>query len=162
MCIRDRGEALILEQQRYALDALQTPEDERNQKIELQKRIQQAVISGEGWEDIPPELRRQADSPWFRSLLLFDPAKAMARTRQPVLILHGALDTQVRPYHAERLAEMARARRRGGPVELAILPGINHLLVRADTGDVTEYPRLGGRTVAPEVADRVAKWLGGL
>ena len=38
----------------------------------------------------------------------------MNDTRQPVLIVQGELDAQVQPYHADKLAEMARARRGQG------------------------------------------------
>ena len=67
--------------------------------IALQERIQSAVMTGIGWEGVPDDLRRRADTPWFRSLLQFDPAKTMDRVRQPVLILQPALDKQVRPHH---------------------------------------------------------------
>ena len=41
----------------------ETPDAERQAKIELQKKIQAAVIADKGWEGIPPALRAQADSP---------------------------------------------------------------------------------------------------
>ena len=61
--------------------------------------------------DVPEAARRAADNAWFYSFLTFDPAKAMADTRQPVLVVQGELDTQVQPYHADKLAEFARARK---------------------------------------------------
>ena len=63
------GADLVLEQQRHLLDEMKAPEAERQAKIELQQRIHAAVIADKGWEAIPPELRAQADSTWFRSLL---------------------------------------------------------------------------------------------
>ena len=63
----------------------------------------------------------------------------MKDVRQPVLILQGELDTQVLPYHADRLAELARARKRKVAVDIAKVPGVNHLLVTAKTGEVDEY-----------------------
>jgi pimeloyl-ACP methyl ester carboxylesterase len=153
------GAELILEQQRRALDVMKASETERNEKIELQNRIQAAVVTGKGWEDIPPELRKQADIPWFRSLLLFDPAKVMERLKQPILITHGALDTQVPPNHADRLAELAKARKKAGPVKVVQLPGLNHLLVPATTGEVSEYATLKDRSIAAAVADTIHQWL---
>ena len=64
----------------------------------------------------------------------------MKDVRQPVLILQGELDTQVLPYHADRLAELARARKRKVAVDIAKVPGVNHLLVTAKTGEVDEIP----------------------
>jgi hypothetical protein len=40
-----------------------------------------------------------------------------------------------------------------------VLPGINHLLVPAKTGDLSEYGTLPDRTVSPEVAAKIAAWL---
>jgi pimeloyl-ACP methyl ester carboxylesterase len=130
------GSDLVLEQQRHLLDQMKAPEAERQAKIELQRRIHAAVIADKGWEAIPPELRAQAESTWFRSLLLFDPAKVMPKIKQPVLIVHGDLDRHVPPHHADALAKLARARKKAPPVELVHLPGINHLLVPAETGEV--------------------------
>jgi pimeloyl-ACP methyl ester carboxylesterase len=152
------GAELILEQQRHALERLDVPDAERQQKVELQKKIHAAVASGE-WEGIAPELRRQADSPWFQSLLAFDPAAIMRRVRQPILIVQGSLDRQVPEHHARALADLARQRKKGGPVEVEIFPGINHLLVQATTGEVDEYASLKGKSVDAAVVARVAEWL---
>jgi alpha-beta hydrolase superfamily lysophospholipase len=154
------GAELILEQQQRELDRLELGEDERARKIELQKQIQEAVVSGTGWDALPPEVRKQADSPWFRSLLLFDPASVMPRVKQPILIVQGNLDTEVPAHHAEKLADLARARKKGaGPVEVVHLPGVNHLLVPATTGAVAEYAQLKERTITPEVASTIDRWL---
>jgi pimeloyl-ACP methyl ester carboxylesterase len=157
--IGSTGAELILEQQRHQLDLLGTGEPDRQQKIDLQRKVQEAVLTGKGWEGIPPELKRQADTPWFRSLLEFDPAKVMPKIKQPILIIQGDLDTQVAPPNAERLAELARARKNAPPVETVHLPGVNHLLVEAKTGEVQEYATLAGKHITPEVATRIAEWL---
>ena len=154
-----RGADLILEQQRHALDLLKTSEAERKTKIDIQERIQTAVLSGVGWEGLPPEYRKAADTPWFRSLLQYDPAPVMKRTKQPVLIVQGDLDKQVFPHHADKLAEMARARDRKEPVEVVHLPGVNHLLVPATSGEVTEYGTLAEKKVSPVVATKIAEFL---
>ena len=154
------GADLILEQQMRELDRLKLPDAEKAQKVALQKQIQAAVIGGAGWEALPEDVRKQADTPWFRSVLLFDPAATMPRIKQPILIIHGDLDTQVPPHHAEKLGELARARKKGaGPVEIVLLGGVNHLLVPATTGDVQEYPELKEKTISPEVASTIAAWL---
>ncbi|HET7219879.1 MAG TPA: alpha/beta fold hydrolase [Vicinamibacterales bacterium] len=154
------GADLLLEQQRHELDRLKLPEAEKAEKIELQRKIHAAVIDGTGWESVPPELRRQADTPWFRSLLMFDPSALMPRVKQPMLIIQGDLDTQVKPYHADKLAELARARKKdAGPVDVVHVPGVNHLLVPAATGDVQEYPDLNVKAVSPEVTTAIVEWL---
>ena len=153
------GSELILEQQRHVLDLIGAPEAERQKKIELQQQIQAAVMTDKGWESIPEDLRDQANSPWFKSLLLFDPAKVMPKIKQPILIIQGDLDRQVAPHHADRLAELARARKNAPPVEIVHLPGVNHLLTPAKTGEVSEYGALPDKTITPAVAEAIVDWL---
>ena len=116
-------------------------------------------MSGQSWEGVPPELRRQADTPWFRSLLTFDPSAIMPRINQPILIVHGDLDVQVPPQHADKLGELAKARKKSPPVHVARIPGINHLLAPAKTGEVQEYGQLHEKKISPEVSRVIADWL---
>jgi pimeloyl-ACP methyl ester carboxylesterase len=153
------GAQLILEQQQHQLAQMNVPEDERKTKVALQQQIQQAVISGQNWDGIPPELRRQADTPWFRSMLTFDPSAVMPRVKQPILIVHGDLDVQVPPHHADKLGELARARKKSPPVQVIHIPGVNHLLAPAKTGEVQEYSQLPEKKISPKVADAIAGWL---
>jgi pimeloyl-ACP methyl ester carboxylesterase len=153
------GADLVLEQQRHQLDLMKLPETERQQKIDLQQKVHAAVITEKGWDGVPEEVRRQADTAWFRSLLQFDPARIMMQIKQPILIVQGDLDTQVPPHHAEQLAEMARKRKNAPPVEAVHLPGVNHLLVKATTGEVQEYGQLAEKHITPDAAAAIAEWL---
>jgi hypothetical protein len=153
------GAELILEQQQHQLALTNASEADKQEKVALQKKIQQAVVTGKGWEELPPELRKQAETPWFRSLLQFDPAVHMAKLKQPILIVQPDLDVQVRPHHAEKLAELARARKKAGAVEVVRLAGVNHLLAPAATGEVQEYGELKEKRISPEVARSIAEWL---
>jgi len=153
------GADLILEQQRHQLDLMKVSDEERKQKIDLQQRVQMAVVTENGWEGIPDDVRKQADTPWFRSLLQFDPAKVMPRVKQPILIVQGDLDTQVPPHHADALAQLANGRKNAGKIETVHLPGVNHLLVKATTGEVQEYSQLAGKEISPDVASAIDTWL---
>lgn len=155
------GREITLMQQRHALDRLKEPEAAKQAKVELQLKIMDAVITGSGWETVPPELRPQADTLWFRSWLMFDPADAMRRTNQPVFIVQGSLDTQVPPDQANRLEAMANARRNKATTATrkVVVPGINHLLVPARTGEVDEYLSLPVKVVAAGVTDALIAWL---
>ena len=64
----------------------------------------------------------------------------MPKLKQPILIIQGDLDTQVvrRTTPTSSASWRGRARRRG-PVEVVHLPGVNHMLVPATTGEVKEY-----------------------
>ena len=154
------GADLILEQQQRQLEHLKLSEAEKAQRVALQKQIQAAVVSGTGWESLSEDVRKQADTPWFRSLLLFDPAAVMPKLKQPILVIQGDLDTVVEPQNAEKLGELARARKKdAGPVEVVHVPGLNHNFVPADTGPVQESAELKQKAISPEVAATIAAWL---
>jgi pimeloyl-ACP methyl ester carboxylesterase len=153
------GAELNMTQVTHLLDRSKRPEAERQATLDLQRKVQDAVLTGKGWEDIPEPLRRRADTPWFHSFLSFDPAKLMADVKQPLLVVQGLLDTQVLPSNADRLETLARARKKGVPVEVVRVPGINHLLVPATTGEVDEYATLNDKHVSPMVANAVSLWL---
>lgn len=153
------GAELVLEQQRHALEKLALADEEKARRIALQKQIHAALLDGGSWDGIPKELRRQAETPWFASLLAFDPARAMARVRQPVLVVAAARDTQVPPHHADRLREAALARKKNPGADTVTIPGVNHLFVPAETGEVEEYGTLAGRSITPELPRAIADWL---
>ena len=153
------GSELVLEQQRHLLDRMTTTDADRRAKVDLQTKINAAVITGRGWEALPADVKRQADTPWFQSLLMFDPAKAIRNVRQPILFVHGELDKQVPVSHVERIADLARKQSRSKSVEVVTVRGVNHLLVPAVTGEVDEYGSLTDRTVGADVAGAITDWL---
>jgi pimeloyl-ACP methyl ester carboxylesterase len=155
------GKELNLYQVTHGLERSNRSEAEKQQTIALQKSIQDAVLTGKGWDriNIPEPVRRQADTPWFQSFLAFDPAKVMKDINQPLLILQGSLDTQLPASNADLLQTLAQARKKPSPVEVVKVPGVNHLLVPATTGEVDEYSQLSGRQISPEVIQAIIGWL---
>lgn len=135
------GADLILQQQLRVLDGLKLPPAERQARIDLQKKIQAAVIAGAGWQGVPDLMRRQADTPWFKSVLTYDPALILPKVKQPILIVQGDLDPNVAPAEADRLAELARARKKAPPAEVVHVPDADH------------------RLVSPKVASAIAEWI---
>jgi hypothetical protein len=154
-----KGAELALEQQQHALDRLKATPAERAQKIELQKKVQDAVLTGKGWEGLPPDLRKQADTPWTQSVLSFDPARVVEDVRQPMLFVHAELDKQIPVSHVERLAALARSESKSKSVEVVTIRGVNHLLVPAVTGEPDEYASLSDLTVSKDVSGAVQTWL---
>jgi pimeloyl-ACP methyl ester carboxylesterase len=143
-----RGADLILEQQQHVLDALKLPPEERQSRIELQKKIHAAVISGTGWDGVPPAMRRQADTPWFKSVLTFDPSQTLARVKQPLLIVHAELDPNIPPTEADRLAALASARKKVVAPEVVRVPGVTNTLAAP-----------GQKTISAAVATAIAEWI---
>lgn len=154
----ETGGALVLEQQQRLLESMKASDEEKREKAELQTKINAAATGQGPWDGISKELRAQAETPWFASYLAFDPARVMKDVRQPILIVQGELDRQVMPRHADRLAELARARKRA-TVEIARVAGVNHLLLPATTGEVAEYATLSAASVSPLATSAVITWL---
>jgi pimeloyl-ACP methyl ester carboxylesterase len=153
------GAEFVLAQQQKALEQSSLSPQDRTARVALQKQIHSAVLSGKGWEGVPPNLRKEADTPWMQSVLLFDPARTLEDVRQPILFVHGAIDHEVEASNAERLAEIARKESKSKSVELVVVRGVNHLLTPAVTGEVKEYASLDDRTVSRDVTETVNNWL---
>jgi pimeloyl-ACP methyl ester carboxylesterase len=153
------GSEMVLAQQKHVLDRTSMSDADKQAKVDLQKQLHMAVITGK-WEGVPVDLRRQIDNPEFQSVLVFDPAKVIPQIRQPILVVQGSLDTQVDPSNADRLESLARARKReSATTEVVRLPGVNHLFVPATTGETEEYPELKDRQVTPALSMALTTWL---
>jgi uncharacterized protein len=156
-----RGREAALERQAHELGRMTISDADRAARVTLQTRVLDAAATGKGWELVPTGVRRQSDTPAFRSWVLFDPVTALAKVKQPVLILQGALDRHVPPAHADLLEAAARARKLSAatPTGKVVLEGLNHLFAAASTGEVDEYPRLPVKSVAPQVSAALVAWL---
>jgi pimeloyl-ACP methyl ester carboxylesterase len=152
------GAELVLEQQQLLLDQMKVSAEEREAKIEEQRQIHSAVLTGKGWGPLE-RYRAQADTPWFASFLRFDPIKALKDFDQPLLIVHGEIDRQIPVAHANRLANAARTEGDSKSVELVTVQGVNHLLVPATTGEPAEYGALENRTISKDVISALTAWL---
>jgi pimeloyl-ACP methyl ester carboxylesterase len=142
------GADLILLQQQRLLDEMKVNAADRQARVDLQKKIQAAVVGGGDWTGVPEAMRRQADTPWFKSVLTYDPAKVVPKTRQPMLILHGDLDPTVPAAEADRLGELAKARKKVAPPEVVHLPDVGHSLAPAGSTEIT-----------PKAAETIAAWI---
>jgi len=154
------GREVTSDQQRHLLDRLNLPATERDAKVALQTQLMDSTLRG-GSDALPENVRKQAESVWFRSWLQFDPAVTMNKIEQPVLVLHSALNTEMAPAYADRLETLSRARKKTPETftRKVIVAGTNHLLVPARTGEEDEYGVLESRTISPEFGRAIAQWL---
>jgi pimeloyl-ACP methyl ester carboxylesterase len=153
------GSDVVLAQQQHLLNRMKLSPEERQAKVDAQKQINQAVMTGKDLDKLPPAVRRTVDNPEFQSLLLSDPSKLIKDVRQPLLVVQGELDAQVDPQNADLLESLARTRKSAPPVEVSKVPGVNHLLVPATTGEVDEYSALTDKHVAAPVTHAIVTWL---
>ena len=66
----------------------------------------------------------------------------------PVLAINGTKDTQVYPDNLKVINEYIPQ------AETKLMPGLNHLLQHAVTGEVSEYDEIR-ETISPEVLDAI-------
>jgi pimeloyl-ACP methyl ester carboxylesterase len=153
------GAELVLAQQQHVLTHSNLSAEEKQAKVDQEKKIEQAVMTGKGLDQLPAEIRRQVDNAEFQSILTSDPSKIIPEVHQPMLIVQGELDTQVEPSNADKLEALARKRKNTPPVEVVKVKGLNHLLVPAATGELEEYGSLKDSQVSPEVTNALVTWL---
>jgi pimeloyl-ACP methyl ester carboxylesterase len=155
------GVDLNLYQLEHGLEQSRLPVEEREHTVALQKQIQQAVLTGKGWEilNLSPGVRRQAETPYFESFLKFDPASFMKDVDQPLFVLQGELDRDIPATSARTWETLAKARKRARPVTVVQLAGINHLLVPATTGEADEYATLPSHDISDAVSTALIDWL---
>ena len=65
------------------------------------------------------------------------------------------------PPNGDRLAELSKARKNSPPAATAsvVVPGVNHLLLPAVTGEPDEYDTLVSGAVSPAVISALVTWL---
>ncbi len=120
-------------------------------------------------DSLPPDAREQAtrsldtsakevNSPWFRFFLSYDPRPTLEKVKVPVLAIGGSKDLQVPA--KQNLAEIAKALHEGGDkdVTTVLLPGLNHLFQKAETGAPSEYAQIP-ETMDPSALSTVTDWI---
>jgi hypothetical protein len=153
------GADLILAQQQHALSKSNLSEAEKQARIDMQKKINDAAITGKGLDALTASVRKQIDNAEFQSVLAADPGKLVPNVRQPILVVQGERDMEVAPTNADRLETLARARKQPAAVDVVKIPGINHLMVPAQTGEVDEYPALPDKEISPVATAAIVDWL---
>lgn len=169
------GERILTAQSERIAVAMGIPEAVAATNREIQRKLFSLVRSGAGKSRLAAALEREtaslppdvaavvkgqlggqldvAASRWFRYVLGYDPAAALALVRCRALALYGSLDMQA---PADLNAPAMRTALPAARVE--VLPGLNHMFQRAATGSPIEYTQIE-ETVAPDVLELVGKWL---
>lgn len=97
-------------------------------------------------------------SDWFRTFLTLEPADALRRVTQPVLVLNGSTDVQV--LHDQNLPAIRDALRQAGnrDVTLRVLDGLNHLFQPSPTGAIADYGAIE-TTFDPGALELISSWI---
>lgn len=168
-----QGELLL----EHELRAYGLPEEEIAEALAYQRLDDGFTRSGQGWEKLQEAYRKasEAKEPWlyaepqpadawfrtmYRKMMDFDPAPYWRQVKCPVLAFFGELDHNVPPQPSVEILERALAGAGHAVPTIKILPKANHLFLQAETGLMTEYPRL--RAFVPGYFEQLGQWLQGV
>lgn len=92
-------------------------------------------------------------SPWFDTFVGLDPSASLSKITCPVLAINGDKDTQV-----DAQSNLAAVKKHCPKAEIRLMPGLNHLMQHADTGDASEYGEIR-ETISPEVLQIILEFI---
>lgn len=125
-------------------------------KANVQAALQPYVASGELSADRAALITTQTSLPWMVSFLRYDPAPVLQKLRVPVLAINGGRDLQVDAQ--QNLPAIKAALANDKDVTTLELPGLNHLLQKADTGSLAEYAQIE-ETIDPVALKAITAWV---
>ena len=108
----------------------------------------------EPWQRQIPKL----ESPWLRFFLSYDPAPTLEEVKCPVLALFGEKDMTVDPEQNAKAMKNAFSKGHNKEVKIKILPGLNYLFQKADTGLGREYAAIP-ETMSPVALETIGSWI---
>ena len=109
---------------------------------------------------IPPWQRQVAklDSPWLRFFLTYDPGPTLEEVKCPVLALFGEKDMTVDPEQNAKAMKSAFSKGHNHEAKIKILPGLNYLFQKAETGLGREYAAIP-ETMSPVALETIGGWI---
>jgi alpha-beta hydrolase superfamily lysophospholipase len=169
-----KGKETILDQNRHTMTAMGLSESDIEGSMAVIEALFDEIISKGGDEGssidvdkiaqsrnvtLPPVVMQSvkrnvaAATPYFAELLTVDAAAGLENIRCPFLAINGTLDTQV-----DSGKNLGVIRATTKKAEVKELPGLNHLLQHATTGEVAEYSEIR-ETIAPEVLEIIKEFI---
>ncbi len=100
---------------------------------------------------------QQLRMPWYRFFLKYDPSPNWMMLRCPTLAMWGSNDVQVLPELNIAKLKLAIARNPSLDAQLVILPGLNHLMQKSETGLPEEYEGID-ETVSVDALKAIRTW----
>ena len=150
------------------------PEDQVARALSLMQLRDDFARGKANWETLQAAVRQARDLSWYPSIpmplsedsyredhwpriLDYNPAPVLENLRVPVLALFGSLDDRV--LAEENSEKWKAALERGGNRDhtIKVFPKANHMLLKAETGNLDEYPKL--KRFVPEYAPFLLSWL---
>jgi pimeloyl-ACP methyl ester carboxylesterase len=97
-------------------------------------------------------------TPWLRFFFTYDPATDLSKVTCPVLAINGEKDVQVNAKANLDAVKTILTKSGNKDFEVKELPGLNHLLQDAKTGNVSEYEEIE-ETMSPQALNIISTWI---
>ncbi len=169
------GQKVLLWQTARAEAAAGTSEDQINADFKLgtmlyamaeqgSSQAEMRAALGRAPEEYQPFLdpwRRQIpklQNPWLRFFLSYDPREDLEKLQCPVLALFGDKDMQVDPEQNASAMKNAFSKGHNHEAKVKILPGLNYLFQKANTGLGREYATIP-ETMSPVALETIESWI---
>ncbi|MGE5294203.1 MAG: alpha/beta hydrolase family protein [Solirubrobacterales bacterium] len=126
---------------------------------ELRRKVQEMVARK---NQSAEETRQEVDmlcTPWAKDHMTYNAQADLRRVTCPVLALWGAKDVLVTPNENAESLRACLTQKDDPATSIRILPDMNHLFQKCQTGDVSEFFQIA-ETINPEVLDLIAGWTG--
>jgi dienelactone hydrolase len=143
-----------------ALDAQITPVFDAWKKTQDQKTLDALYVKGNSivGQDVFSMYNGLYKIPWMRFFISYKPEDDLIKVKCQVLAINGGKDTQVDATSNLGLIKEILAKNGNTDVEIKALPGLNHLLQTAQTGDLSEYEKIE-ETMSPAAMKIISDWI---
>ena len=169
------GEEVLLEQTARAQMTAGLPEDQIQADADVGKLLYGMVRAGKSEAEMKQALSRlpeeyapflehwqkqlpKLQTPWLRFFLAYDPKTALEKVTCPVLALWGEKDMQVDPAQNASAMKSALSHAHNHDVKIKVLPGLNYMFQKANTGLAWEYATIS-ETISPSVLAMIGEWI---
>lgn len=139
---------------------LEAVKDElRLELAEIRGELSQMEVTMLGLvEERDDQIVSQLSSKWMKQFIGTDPAVYLGQMKTPVLSLIGDKDVQVLAQENTNAIEEALKRAGNEDYTAKIVPGLNHLFQKAETGLPAEYSSIE-ETFSEEVMEMIVGWI---
>ena len=121
--------------------------------IDIDSLVAQSGITANPQIVASMKMNDRARTPWFNTFVALNPMEFLKKTKCPVLAINGDKDTQV-----NGPANLGVIEKTIPKAEIHLMPGLNHLMQHADTGEMSEYSQIS-ETISPEVLEIIADFI---
>lgn len=128
------------------------------QSAQPQKILDALNIRGDMTAKMTKMFNGLYETPWIRFFITYDAEKTLGEVKCAVLVINGEKDNQVNA--SENLADAREILTKSGNkhFEVKALPGLNHLLQTANTGQMNEYEQIQ-ETMSPDAMKIISDWI---